>query len=102
MIDLEKKITEAEYETNKAAITAAVAAKDAKFVRQELKMTDWTEYYRTEIGIVAHCEPTRAFWEQWRRDRIQITKRLLQPTRDSNGWRVECYARELSELLINN
>ena len=102
MIDLEKKITQAEYEANEAAITAAIAAKDAAFIRQELGMTDWTEYYRTEkMGIVAHCEPTKAFWNQWRRDRIQITKRLLQPTRDSNGWMVECYDCELSELLIN-
>lgn len=102
MIDLQKKITQAEYEANKEAITAVVAAKDAAFIRQELQMTDWTEYYRTEIGIVVHCEPTQAFWDQWRRDRIQITKRLLQPTRDSNGWMVECYDRELSDLLIND
>ena len=102
MVDLQKKITRAEYEANKAAITAAVAAEDAVFIRQALGMTNWREFHRGNLGIIAECKPTQAMWKLWRRNRIQITKRSLQPTKDENGnWIVHCYHNELSELLIN-
>lgn len=101
MIDLQKKITQAEYEANKAAITAAVAAQDAEFIRQELRMTNWTVFHRDELGIIAECKPTQAMWQLWRRDRIQIDKRALQITKRDGGWIVQCYDNELSELLIN-
>ena len=102
MIDLQKKITHAEYEANREAIHAAVAAQDAEFIRQVLRMTHWTAFHRDGLGIVAECKPTQAMWKLWRRDSIQITKRSLQPTKDESGnWIVHCYDNELSELLIN-
>ncbi|RKU21054.1 hypothetical protein C6499_22810 [Candidatus Poribacteria bacterium] len=104
MIDLQKKTTRAEYEANKEAIAAAVAAQDAAFIRQELGMTNWTAFHRDGRGIIAECKfPTQAMWKLWRRDRIQIDKRSLQITKDESGnWIVHCYDNELSELLIND
>ena len=67
MIDLQKKITSAEYEANREAIAAAVAAQDAAFIRQELGMTNWTEFHRDALGIIAECKPTQAMWDLWRR-----------------------------------
>lgn len=99
--DLNQKLTAEEYEANREAIVAAVTAKDAAFIRNELGMTDWVEYYRHRQGVVAECRPSRAFWKLWRKDRIQLTKRLLKPTRgDGRGWMVECHDWGLSELLI--
>ena len=60
MIDLQKKMTNAEYEANKAAITAAVAAQNAAFIRQELRMTHWTEFHRDGLGLIAECKPTQS------------------------------------------
>lgn len=99
--NLDQKITSAEYEANKAAITAAVAAEDAVFIRQVLAMTNWTVFHRDELGIIAECKPTQALWKLWRRDRIQIDKRALQITKRNGDWMVECYSNTLSELLIN-
>ena len=100
--ELGQKITSAEYEANKAAIAAAVAAQDAEFICQELQMTDWTEFHRDPLGLIAVCKPTQAMWDLWRWDRIQVTKRSLQPDKDENGnWIVYCYDNELSELLVN-
>ena len=101
MIDLQKKSTRAEYEANEAAITAAVAAQDAEFIRQVLRMTNWTEFHRDGRGVIAECKPTQAMWKLWRRDRIQIDKRALQVTKRDGDWVVECYSNELSELLIS-
>ena len=101
--ELGRKITRAEYEANKAAITAAVAAQDAEFIRNALGMTNWTAFHRDGLGLIAECKPTEAMWKLWRKDRIQITKRSLQLDRDKNGdWIVRCYDNELSELLIND
>lgn len=102
MIDLQKKITQAEYEANREAIAAAVAAEDAVFIRQALRMTNWTVFHRDELSIIAECKPTQAMWKLWRRDRIQIDKRALQITKRDGGWIVQCYSNELSELLIND
>ena len=99
--ELGQKVTRVEYEANREAIAAAVAAKDAEFIRQELGMTNWTEYHRDGRGIIAECKPTQAMWALWRRDRIQITKRSLQPTPQDGAWVVYCYDNELSQLLIN-
>lgn len=99
---LGQRITEAEYQANKAAISAAVAAQHAEFIRQELGMTHWTEFHRDGLRIIAECKPTQAMWKLWRKDSIQIRKRSLQPTKDANGkWIVHCYNPKLSELLIN-
>ena len=100
MIDLEKKITQAEYEANLEAIAAAVAAQDAAFIREELGMTHRTEFHRDELGIIAECKPTQAMWDLWRKDRIQIDKRSLHITKRDGDWIVECYSNALSELLI--
>ena len=99
--NLGQKITQAEYEANKAAIADAVAAEDAEFIRQALRMTHWTVSHRDELGLIAECKPTQAMWQLWRRDRIQIDKRALQITKRDGGWIVQCYSNELSELLIN-
>ena len=99
--DLNQKITTAEYEANREAIIAAVAAENAAFIRQELGMTDWTEFHRDALGIIAECKPTQALWDLWREDRIQIDKRSLQITKRNGGWMVECYSNELSKLLLN-
>ena len=99
--ELGQKITHAEYEANRAAIDAAVAAADAKFIRQELRMTNWTEFHRDALGLTAECKPTRAMWALWRRDRIQIDKRSLHIIKRDGDWIVQCYDTELSELLIN-
>ena len=100
MRDLQKKSMRAEYEANREAIAAAHAAEDAEFIRQELKMTDWTEWYRDKLGIVAECTPTQAMWELWRKDRNYITDRCLQPTPRDGIWIVYCYNNEISKLLI--
>ena len=103
MVDLQKKITRAEYEANKEAITAAVAAEDAAFIRQVLRMTNWTAFHRDGRGVIAECRfPTQAMWKLWRRDRIQIDKRALQIIKRDGDWIVQCYSNELSELLIND
>ena len=103
MIDLQKKITKAEYEANREAIAAAVAAKDAAFIRQKLGMTNWTEFHRDGLGLIAECRfPTQAMWKLWRRDRIQIDKRALQIIKRDGDWIVQCYSNELSELLISD
>ena len=79
-----------------------LASADAHFIQQHLRMTNWTEFHRDGLGIIAECKPTQAMWKLWRRDSIQITKRSLRPDKDRNGnWIVRCYSRELSELLIN-
>ena len=79
-----------------------LAHKDAHFIQQHLRMTNWTEFHRDARGLIAECKPTQAMWQLWRKDSIQITKRSLQPTKDDNGnWSVHCYSSELSELLIN-
>lgn len=101
MVDLQKKITRAEYEANREAISAAVAAEDAAFIRQALRMTNWTVFHRDELGIIAECKPTQAMWKLWRKDRIQIDKRSLHITKRDGDWIVECYSNELSKLLIN-
>lgn len=100
--NLGQKITQAEYEANKTAIIAAVAAQDAAFIREELGMTHWTVFHRDELGLIAECKPTQAIWDLWRKDRIQIDKRSLHITKRDGDWIVECYSNELSELLIND
>jgi len=100
--NLGQKITRAEYEANREAITDAVAAEDAVFIRQALRMTNWTVFHRDELGIIAECKPTQAMWDLWRKDRIQIDKRSLHITKRDGDWIVECYDNELSELLIND
>ena len=102
MIDLQKKSTRAEYEANEAAITAAVAAQDAAFIRQALRMTNWTVFHRDGHGVIAECKPTQAMWKLWRRDRIQIDKRSLQIIKRDGDWVVECYSNALSELLVSD
>jgi len=102
MINLKKKITRAEYEANREAIDAAVAAEDAAFIRQALRMTHWTVFHRDALGLIAECKPTQAMWQLWRKDRIQIDKRALQITKRDGDWIVQCYDNELSELLIND
>lgn len=102
MVDLQKKITSAEYEANREAIAAAVAAEDAAFIRQALRMTHWTVFHRDALGIIAECKPTQALWDLWREDRIQIDKRSLRITKRDGDWIVECYSNALSELLIND
>ena len=102
MIDLQKKMTNAEYEANKAAITAAVAAQNAEFIHQELRMTNWTEFHRDGLGLIAECKPTQAMWKLWRRDRIQIDKRSLQIIKRDGDWVVQCYSNALSELLVSD
>lgn len=100
--NLAQKITQAEYEANREAIAAAVAAEDAVFIRQALRMTNWTVFHRDALSIIAECEPTQAMWKLWRRDRIQIDKRALQIIKRDGDWIVQCYSNELSELLIND
>lgn len=102
MIDLKKKITSAEYEANREAIIAAVAAQNAAFIRQELGMTHWTVFHRDALGIIAECKPTQALWDLWREDRIQIDRRSLEITKRDGDWMVECHSNALSELLIND
>ena len=102
MVDLQKKITRAEYEADLEAIADAVAAEDAVFIRQALRMTNWTVFHRDELGLIAECKPTQAMWDLWRKDRIQIDKRSLHITKRDGDWIVECYSNELSELLIND
>ena len=99
--NLGQKITRAEYEANREAIAAAVAAQNAEFIRQTLGMTNWTEFHRDALGLIAECKPTQAMWDLWRKDRIQIDKRSLHITKRDGDWIVECYSNELSELLIN-
>ena len=83
-------------------VKQTLARKDANFIQQHLQMTNWTEFHRDELGIIAECKPTQAMWKLWRMDSIQITKRSLQPTKDEHGnWIVHCYDNELSELLID-
>lgn len=101
--NLNQKLTQAEYEANREAITDALAAKDAAFIRQELGMTNWTEHHRDALGVIAECQPTQAMWDLWHRDRIQIKKLALQPVAQQRDgtFVVHCYDDVLSELLIN-
>ena len=49
MIDLNAKITTAEFEANRDEIQAAVVAKDVEFIRNDLNMKQWRSH--TEKAI---------------------------------------------------
>ena len=101
MIDLDAKITTAEFEANREEIQAAVVTKDVEFIRNDLNMKHWRSHTAND-RVLAIATPTPAFWKQWRRDQIQISKRLLQPTKSQNGsWIVICQKAELAAALLS-
>ena len=75
-----KPMSPAEYKKHNATITQLVALKDYQFILKTLRMTDW----QAREGGGARCYCSQAFFRQWRRDRIQIDKCILQVER-ANG-----------------
>ena len=94
---LARKSTDAAYQANQETIGRLVDLKDYEFISESLKMTKW--YHRDGGGAWAYC--SRAFWYQWRRDRIQIDKRILQVEKRNGRYALYTYREGLVNLLLS-
>ena len=95
---LSRKSTAEEYEANRETIGRLVTLKDYKFIRETLEMTNW--YPRDGGGAWAYC--SKALWRQWRRDRIQIEKRVLQFDKRNGRYILYTYQDDLVHLLLSD
>lgn len=82
-------------------VAQEMAYRDAAWIRSALGLHNWTatgeEYYQCV------ATPTADFWEKWRKDKHYIKNRHLSVHYNAQGdWRVYCFDKLLSEILISN
>ncbi len=95
---LSQKSTPEAYEARKETVERLVALKDYQFIIETLEMTNW--YPREGGGAWAYC--SKALWRQWRADRIQIEKRVLQFDKRNGRYVLYTYQEELVDLLLSD
>lgn len=94
---LQRKSTTAEYEAESDLIGRLVAIKNCHFIFERLEMRTWRS-----IGDGAWSYCTQAFWRQWRRDRVQITSRVLEVSKHTNGrYILRTFTPDLVALLLS-
>ena len=74
--------------------------KYARKIRDELKMWNWTEFYRNGDRLIAQCHPSKEFWQAWR-DGVNMEVLSLQPTKRGGRWIVDCWSPALAQMLID-
>lgn len=92
-----RRSSPAEYEANRETIQRLCALQDCHFIFETLKMRKW--YSRDGGGAWAYC--SQAFWEQWRRDRVQMSRRVLQVDKRRGRYVLYAYSDVLVALLLS-